>query len=278
MKKIKIPENARYINLGCGDYFVDSNEWANYDWAPKSKAVIQANLIAQFINKGNAIEFIYMSHYLEHLPLPLAEEVLKNCFKILNKNGIIRIVVPDLENICREYVNQLDSRDDLKSRFVSIELLDQLVRKTSGGLLTKQYEAAAKNETLKKYIKKRIGHNFVENNTGQMKVSRIQKVVQNPRIIIRKINEKYTRFVIFFIPKQYKLQEISQINHGERHHWVYDFYYIKEILEKIGFSQVYKVDAGFSNQKGFPFQPLDFDQNNDIRKGEESMFIEAIKK
>jgi hypothetical protein len=103
-------------------------------------------------------------------------------------------------------------------------------------------------------------------------------VFENPRIIIRKIIEKYIRLIILFIPKQYRLQEISQISHGERHHWVYDFYFLKDILERIGFAEIHKVDANFSNLKGFPFQPLDFDHNNNIRKGEESMFIEAIKK
>ena len=50
------------------------------------------------------VDYIYTSHFLEHLTKEEATRVLKECYRVLKKCGIIRIVVPDLKLLAEKYV------------------------------------------------------------------------------------------------------------------------------------------------------------------------------
>lgn len=68
--------------------------------------------VAKKLNfKSGSVDCIYSSHMLEHLYFDDANKFLKESFRILKKGGILRIVVPDAEEIAREYVEGLDSRE-----------------------------------------------------------------------------------------------------------------------------------------------------------------------
>ena len=54
-----------------------------------------------------SIDFIYSSHLIEHLRKDEAEKVLKECFRVLKKGGLIRLVVPDLELMARNYLKEI---------------------------------------------------------------------------------------------------------------------------------------------------------------------------
>ena len=46
--------------------------------------------------KEQTVDFIYSSHFLEHLFRPNAEQLLEECLRILKPGGTVRICVPDL--------------------------------------------------------------------------------------------------------------------------------------------------------------------------------------
>ena len=48
--------------------------------------------------------------------------------KSFKKRGYIRIVTPDLEEMCQSYIHYKQNNKK-KKEFVSIEIIDQLVRK-----------------------------------------------------------------------------------------------------------------------------------------------------
>ena len=48
-------------------------------------------------------EAVYASHLLEHLYLDDALRLLRECFRVLRPGGVLRLVVPDLRAIVREY-------------------------------------------------------------------------------------------------------------------------------------------------------------------------------
>lgn len=54
------------------------------------------------------IDFIYSSHHIEHLRKDEAEKVLKECFRVLKRGGLIRLVVPDLELMARNYLKEIE--------------------------------------------------------------------------------------------------------------------------------------------------------------------------
>lgn len=135
------------INLGCGP--VGKDDWINIDWgilaflhaSPLFLKLLMAlrmlpveysvrwpgNLMLRDCRrklpfKDSSVEYIYTSHFLEHLKRFEAEKVLSECRRVLNDGGVLRIAVPDLEIILKEYTERdrrffIDSfhRDDKKA-------------------------------------------------------------------------------------------------------------------------------------------------------------------
>lgn len=133
----------RYVQFGCG---LDAPaEWINYDTSPtlriqnlpilgtllkkKLNVVFPGNVIYGDIIKGlseanNSCDGVYCSHTLEHLALEDLRIALTNTYKILKPNGIFRLVVPDIEFLAKEYLNELEKNNSNAAvNFISASLL-----------------------------------------------------------------------------------------------------------------------------------------------------------
>jgi SAM-dependent methyltransferase len=53
---------------------------------------------------ANSVGYIYSSHAFEHFTYQESLAIAKNCWQVLKPEGILRIVVPDLELIVRAYL------------------------------------------------------------------------------------------------------------------------------------------------------------------------------
>lgn len=140
---------AKYINLACGPVFIDNPNWANFDFVAAS-GVQQANLLGRLPLTDNAAQLIYSSHFLEHIPKPQVESVLRECLRVLQPSGVIRLVLPDLENMARTYLQLRDECKHEQANFLVLEMIDQCVRRQSGGELGKYYrtlQEQAKGDT-----------------------------------------------------------------------------------------------------------------------------------
>ncbi len=121
------------LNLGCGSQVPDN--WTNVDYAlgarftkiPFFRAINKKvklfnsdwndkiylhNLKKKFPWKDSSIEIIYSSHTLEHFSKEDGFRFLSECHRVLRKNGIIRIVVPDLRYDVMEYIEGRIYADD----------------------------------------------------------------------------------------------------------------------------------------------------------------------
>jgi SAM-dependent methyltransferase len=58
---------------------------------------------------GNSVDAVYHSHFLEHLDPPIARLFLIEVRRVLRPGGIQRIVVPDLEGLCADYLAHLQT-------------------------------------------------------------------------------------------------------------------------------------------------------------------------
>ncbi len=76
---------------------------ANIRW-PKDIHIYDVRRDLPFPN--NSVEIIYCSHFLEHLSKQEAKLFLKECHRVLDTNGIIRIIVPDLFSYAEQYVKK----------------------------------------------------------------------------------------------------------------------------------------------------------------------------
>lgn len=81
---------------------------------------------------------VYHSHLLEHLDRDRVPAFLADVRRVLRPGGIQRIVVPDLERQCRDYLEDLDaclagaSRAEKHESFIGT-IVDQLVRLEAHG-------------------------------------------------------------------------------------------------------------------------------------------------
>ena len=70
------------------------------------------NIISHDLSRGipfdsNSVDAVYHSHFFEHLPQNAAPLFLNEVYRVLKVGGIHRIVVPDLEKLCRDYLHHL---------------------------------------------------------------------------------------------------------------------------------------------------------------------------
>jgi len=54
----------------------------------------------------DSAEAVYSSHLLEHLYREEAKRLIQECFRVLSRGGVLRVVVPDLRAIVREYLGE----------------------------------------------------------------------------------------------------------------------------------------------------------------------------
>lgn len=102
--------DSKFINFGSGAFY--HNRWKNYDYPGQSeyyksiqgksgKDFYPINLCDKNLavpEADNTVELIYCAHTLEHLDFGSALRFLEECFRILKKNGVMRIALPNTKN------------------------------------------------------------------------------------------------------------------------------------------------------------------------------------
>lgn len=68
---------------------------------------------------------IYASHVLEHLYKVDAEALLGECERVLKPGGILRLVVPDLQFLVREYLQASNGGSTATTRWLAADSLNQ---------------------------------------------------------------------------------------------------------------------------------------------------------
>ena len=96
------------LHLGCGNKHIDGYINIDIRYIP---GVDEVNNVARLRNyKNSSISTIYASHVLEHFGRWEYKDVLKRWFELLEPNGILRIGVPDFEEIAKYYLKTKDLR------------------------------------------------------------------------------------------------------------------------------------------------------------------------
>lgn len=114
------------LNLGCGSQLPSG--WTNVDYALGARiariplfralnkkirlfrmdwddAIVLHDLTRTFPWPDNSVDVVYSSHTLEHMSREQGRAFLAECHRVLKPGGIIRIVVPDLSSIVRNYLD-----------------------------------------------------------------------------------------------------------------------------------------------------------------------------
>jgi SAM-dependent methyltransferase len=272
----------RLLNFGCGNTF--HTAWLNIDVVSSSPEV-QSYDIRQRLPYADAdFDACYSSHVLEHFQQDEAEKLLGECYRILRCKGIIRVVVPDLEAITREYLESLERVNsgikEAESNYdwMMLELYDQTVRSIGGGK-TKDF-LLNPSISNKDFVRYRIGaeaEKFWEVQAHQ-KSLRDKIITKSPAWFLQKlrmITAKYLVAIVAGNEAKKSFEEGVFRNSGEIHRWMYDRYSLKRLLEKVGFSDVRVCRADESRIPDFNSYGLDMIEGK-IRKPD-SLFMEGMK-
>lgn len=90
------------VRLHIGSGFTRHDGWLNTDILPSAPLFLDAT--RHFPVKDNSVRYILCEHFLEHIPRHVASQFLKESFRVLHPEGILRISTPDVEALAREYL------------------------------------------------------------------------------------------------------------------------------------------------------------------------------
>ena len=112
VQKIDKETYSKKINLGCGGAYLDG--FVNVDALPLSENVIKTDIF-NYMKRcpSNSVDHIIMSHVIEHLPFNLIPEFLSECYRSLEKGGLLEIVCPDGDWYMNEYQHNRIDYDQL---------------------------------------------------------------------------------------------------------------------------------------------------------------------
>lgn len=255
------PNGKTYLNVGCGRHVIEG--WNNLDLI-RDKRVLRWDIRRGLPFPDNSIDYAYSSHLLEHLSPPEAEKLLKEIYRTLNPGGILRLVVPDLEKICREYLRSLDhyrqhpdSRAWFHYQWATVHLLDQLTRTTGGGQMRPLLNSPQAD---REYLIKQVGDlariNPSAVTTRTFTTSKWKKILSYAATIIRR----------------------GSLSSGEKHQWMYDTVSLSNLLSKIGYKTI--TIQTFDQSKIDDWSNYNLDRSvvikNNARKPD-SLYIESSK-
>jgi predicted SAM-dependent methyltransferase/ectoine hydroxylase-related dioxygenase (phytanoyl-CoA dioxygenase family) len=121
------PLNARkYLNVGAGSNW-NHPLFISTDQAPGTSMCSDLSKPVPLPFTQNRFMGIYASHFFEHLKYSEAQYLMKDLYRCLNKGGVIRIVVPDMEKYLNAYKSK-KSTDFIYSSRGGIYPQDSLLR------------------------------------------------------------------------------------------------------------------------------------------------------
>lgn len=92
-------KKQKRLHVGCGkNYF---KGWINADIDPRAELIIFLEKKLPF--PDNSLERIYSEHVLEHLPYKTGIFFLQQAYRTLKPGGILRIAMPDLDDLIDGY-------------------------------------------------------------------------------------------------------------------------------------------------------------------------------
>ena len=275
------PSNERMLNIGCGRRY--HRDWVNLDLESSD-----SNVIRHDVNKGIPFEqgrfdAVYHSHILEHLEPADGQNLIQECYRVLKPGGVLRIVVPDLECIARLYLEMHqeawsgDETSQINYNWMKLELLDQLVRRDSGGRMGRYM--ASREIKNSEFVRSRIGDEFsicqshgqAEQLTSLPLLKRIGRMSSGLR---RNLSRTLVRLLLG-TDAVAAFDEGLFRREGEIHRWMYDRFSLRNLTESVGFEN-FTVCEAFESQIS-DYASYELDAVDDSVRKPDSIFVECQK-
>jgi predicted SAM-dependent methyltransferase len=267
------------LNIGCGRQC--HPEWCNVDLHAFDDSVMEHDIRTGLPFADGTFDVVYHSHVLEHLSPEQGEMLIHECFRVLRAGGILRIVVPDLERIAELYLQMLrkawngEKTAAENYNWMKLELLDQMVRSKSGGMMGPYMLDRGKlNED---FVNSRVGREVDSCEPARAGKPR-PRFSWRQRLRSKLLNCRYSMtrsWVRLVMGPDYAnaFQEGVFRQQGEVHRWMYDRYSLRQLCEKYGFCGFTVCHAEESQIERFNEYQLDL-TGNSVRKPD-SLFVEC---
>jgi predicted SAM-dependent methyltransferase len=252
----------KLLNLGCGQSY--HRDWVNLDLVSTTGEVMACDLRQGIPFPDNSFDAVYHSHLLEHFPKNRVPIFLKECRRILKPSGVVRVVIPDLEQIARQYLSLLETAltgnevAEKRYEWIMLELLDQMVRESSGGEMLRYWMQDPMPAA--DYVLQRVGLEVLDflnrRSNNPQKDSEQEPSQEEPPPDPLSIG-------------RFRLS-------GEVHQWMYDRYSLGQLLRAAGFGGIEVCEADGSSIPNFNSYQLDIEPDGRVRKPD-SLFMEARK-
>lgn len=280
----------KYLNLGCGRRFHPA--WTNIDFTSTGDSVIARDLTKGIPYPDRSFDVVYSSHVLEHFSKTNAKSFLDECYRVLRPEGVIRIAVPDLEQIAKTYLNSLEQASSGSQEWadnydwILLEMYDQTVRNHSGGEMAKYF--FAEQIPNQEFVLQRLGaeaENLLEtrNRSRQEKPlivdtkSKARRILQHIYRFVRYRDYHHETILKLLLGKEYETLQIGRFRQGgEIHQWMYDRYSLALLLKKCGLEKIVRRSASDSYISNWTSFNLDTESDGTVYKPD-SLFMEAIK-
>ncbi|MEN9566694.1 MAG: hypothetical protein RLZZ69_1890 [Cyanobacteriota bacterium] len=240
------------------------------------KGVISHDLAQGIPFSDRSFELVYHSHVLEHFSQAAAKSFIQECCRVLRPGGILRVVVPDLEQIARCYLASLEKAGESAQwaanyEWMTLELLDQMVRNNRGGDMA-IYLAQEKIDN-QEFIIERFG-------SEASKLKQVSQSDRSAKLLVKEI-KAFGKTLHQQLPKPLaRFWTALKIGYyrqnGEIHQWMYDRYSLSILLKNCGLEQIVKRTASDSYLDNWSSFNLDTESDGKVYKPD-SLFIEAVK-
>ena len=273
------------LNLGCGSRC--HPEFVNVDLASSNPKVLTCDITKDIPFAEETFDVVYHSHLLEHINKEKAPHFLNECYRVLKVHGIIRVVVPDLEQIARMYLTVLDlvlqekKESEANYDWMLLELYDQTVRAQPGGAMLEYLKQnPIPNEA---FVYQRAGGEARRiiralreaASNGKSRPGAMRNRFGSMYSIAGRLREKLLRLLLN--ESDYRALETARFRAcGEIHQWMYDRYSLARLLRQAGFQNLRAMNANESQIPGWTEYQLDTESDGTIYKPD-SLFMEATK-
>jgi len=229
--------------------------------------------------KDKTFDAAYSSHVLEHFSRDQGKKFVEEQFRVLKKGGVCRVVVPDLEMLCRSYLDKLDkvSLDDKNSilsyEWGVIELIDQMTREFSGGQM---------RAFLNKYsnqlneITDRIGDEALAKQGREViLVGERSDIPVNTAKLSESVSNRLKRKWLKF--KSKFSADDDPRKSGEAHKWMYDRVSLANLMSEVGFTEFKVTTFDQSRIPNWNEENLDISLYGYFPRKPDSLYFEVVK-
>ena len=269
------------LNIGCGSNY--HSAWVNIDVDPVSQNIKRHDAGTPLPFNDNSFEACYCSHVLEHLPCDTALLLVAEIHRILKSGGIFRVVVPDLEVIARTYLGVLEQAmrsakgAEHSYDWMKLELLDQMVRVTSGGQMETFLNSCPIDS--REFILSRIGIEAECFWTGQPQSDFLSSFFRKySMIFINKIRLSLMCGFAWLIAGKRGMGAVKEgwfRTSGEVHRWMYDRFSLERLLRKANFNELIACTPDDSRIPDFASYELDV--TGGVVRKPDSLIMECVK-